>query len=558
MNMTSVKPEAPRLPALYKNAPLILVLILIGAVAFGHEGTRRWQMLALGLPALLWLFWPLQRRGLIFFRSWLAGLTLGAFVVDALMRAFLWQHYQAAPDSSLVMSSAANTNTREAFEYLSSIGPGLLLWLLPLLLPVVLLPAFLRRHVLFSLTAAPHRLPRLWRWLILGLICLCMVGYLSKPWRRHHPFLFWPNWSMELVDLRHSWSDQESQRKQLRTNAHAAQPKLISSGPSVVVLVLTESVNRDNLSLYGYRRKTTPLLETEQSNLGPNFLRLRYAWSVEANTVASLSGIFSFGERTLNSSVDKTQHLIALAQQAGYKVWWMSNHDDIAVEQQHARLADRVEIINRRPGRGGNTLDSDLLPYLKTALEDGGSERKFIVMHMLGAHPHYSLRYPKDQNNTPIFQPNDDVNLQMMAQGRPNWLRELRQEYDSALLYHDSVVTETLQLTRRFTPSGGHAAWMLMSDHGQEVGHSINHAGHSPATEAGYKIPVLFWRDSTTFNKAHGEELRPFRADWAAWTLADLLGLTWEAKNQKRNVLDATYTWEPPSLGAVTPTSFDH
>ena len=39
---------------------------------------------------------------------------------------------------------------------------------------------------------------------------------------------------------------------------------------------------------------------------------------------------------------DEPQHVLALARAAGYKVWWMSNHDDLVIEQQHARLADVV------------------------------------------------------------------------------------------------------------------------------------------------------------------------------------------------------------------------
>jgi len=54
--------------------------------------------------------------------------------------------------------------------------------------------------------------------------------------------------------------------------------------------------------------------------------------------------------------------------------------------------------------------------------------------------------------------------------------------YDAALLYHDFVVSETLQLTRRAGRPGDYRAWMYLSDHGQEVGHVSDRAGHSPTT----------------------------------------------------------------------------
>ena len=38
---------------------------------------------------------------------------------------------------------------------------------------------------------------------------------------------------------------------------------------------------------------------------------------------------------------------------------------------------------------------------------------------------------------------------------------------------------------------------------------------------------------------------RPFRADWAGWTLADILGLYWQGEMPERNVLNPQYRWQP-------------
>lgn len=541
----------------------MLGLALLGSVLLGHEGRRVLQMLTLGLPSLLWLLWPLHSRAWRRARGWLAGLTLTAFALDALVRAFLQQQYQAAPDSSLVMSAAANTTAREALEYLLSQGAGLLPWLALLLAGLLLAALLLGQARRSGLAAsgqhlAPAPLARPWRWLLLGLMLLCLLGYLSKPWRRHHPLLFWPDWVAEVVELRQRWSDQQGQRDQLLANARAARPGLLFGGPATVVLVLTDSVNRDNLSLYGYERTTTPQLQALRAELGPQLLRLDHAWSVEPGTLASLSGIFSFGERAQHEPVGRTQHLLALAREAGYRIWWMSNHDDVAVDQQHARLADEVEMINRRPGRASASLDGELLDCLQEALEDRRSERKLIVVHLLGAHPHYRLRSPPQPADHVFEHAKDRVYRQMQAQDRPLWLRELRQDYDAALHYHDGVVAETLRLARRFAPAGGQAAWMFLSDHGQEVGHSISHAGHSPATAAGYRIPALLWRQGAPFETPADRPQAPFRADWAAWTLAELMGLRWQGQDASRNVLSPAYRWQAPSLGAATPERFDH
>ena len=61
----------------------------------------------------------------------------------------------------------------------------------------------------------------------------------------------------------------------------------------------------------------------------------------------------------------------------------MSNHDDVAIEQQHARLADSLEMINREPGRSTAMLDGELLDCLKEALIDP-APRKLIIVHLAG------------------------------------------------------------------------------------------------------------------------------------------------------------------------------
>ena len=90
---------------------------------------------------------------------------------------------------------------------------------------------------------------------------------------------------------------------------------------------------------------TTPRLLDMQRRHPEEMLVLRHAWSADASTLPSLNNLFGFGE----PDAAQAQHLIAMARTAGYKVWWMSNHDDIAVEQQHARLANVVDMVNRTP-----------------------------------------------------------------------------------------------------------------------------------------------------------------------------------------------------------------
>ena len=97
----------------------------------------------------------------------------------------------------------------------------------------------------------------------------------------------------------------------------------------------------------------------------------------------------------------------------------------------------------------------------------------------------------------------------MKDQGRSNRVRSLRNDYDSAIHYHDAVVSATLDLTRQH---GKKAAWVYFSDHGQEVGHVGEHVGHSAWTADGYRVPVLLWGEAIE-GLAPETSLHPVRTD---------------------------------------------
>ena len=538
MSQTSTPNDSSVLPSKHASWPALCVLAAIALffIVLGHNGRRVAQLLILMAPVLIWLVWPVRSPVWLKARRFLAFTWVMLFVLDGSIRAYLMELYESSPEGAMVLGAMANTNWRESSEYLSMHWRSAVLFFCCLALVSVLVWHLTGRNV-FSGVRKDKRL------VVLSLIValLCVLAFSSKPWRRLHPAVFWAQWAHSAQKFKASLADQHVERARLLDLAIQAKPILTSAGPSTVVLVLSESINRDNLSLYGYQRQTAPRLQEHQRNSGAQMTVLRNAWSVDASTLPAVRNLFGFG------APDSTQshHLIALARASGYKVWWISNHDDVGIEQQHARLADIVQMVNRSPGRSSVSLDGEMLDELKSALDEP-SERKFIVVHMLGAHPHYSLRYPKGQN--PFDDEADAIDASLKNRGTSLWVRLQRQEYDAALLYHDYVVAEMLRFTKLVVSSKSKAAWMYLSDHGQEVGHVRNHAGHSSSTEAGYRIPAIIWQAPSSESLPDGVSERPFRSDWAAWTVADLLGIRWHSQSLERNVLSKAYQWEEPRL----------
>jgi len=246
------------------GATALILLVL------GHDGRRARQLMVLMAPALLWMAWPVRSDAISRLRTGVVWLWAMAFAVDAVARAYLLDAYRAAPDASLVLGAAANTHVCEGAEYLSLHWRSVALW------SCVLVAAGL---AFWRYAGRGRRESTAWpRWAQVAM-CLMLLGvcvaYASKPWRRLHPVIYWSQWAESIHHLRATWSDQQRAREAALTQAQAASPVITSAGPSTVVLVLTDSINRDNMSLYGYARATTPRLLDQKAQLQDDLLVLR-------------------------------------------------------------------------------------------------------------------------------------------------------------------------------------------------------------------------------------------------------------------------------------------
>lgn len=225
--------------------PALACAGLLAPVFAGHEGMRLWQVLVLALPTCLWLWWPLRTRGRRLAQGLLClGLGLG-FVLDGAVRGFLLAAYDAPPNSAMVLSAVANTSGQESREFASMLWRDLVAWAGFALacggaLAGGLLLWWRSPPARPSLPARPGRRALA---LAAGALLLAAIAgaFGSKPWRRHHPVLFWPQWAQDVADLRRQWTGFARQRTQLLAGAAALAPALSKDGPDTLVLVISES-----------------------------------------------------------------------------------------------------------------------------------------------------------------------------------------------------------------------------------------------------------------------------------------------------------------------------
>ncbi|WP_395006045.1 phosphoethanolamine transferase [Undibacterium sp.] len=520
----------------------MLFAILVGVEELGHDDIKTLQMMALALPFQLVLLIPIAHPRYFNARAIVVCVVLASFLFDSILRYFIYQAYQAAPGSSLVIGAVANTTPKETIEFIASFSKPIFtlsaLGLLTLTLLIMLVKTASASAI------RPYPTPFNSKGILLFLIIAIVIStlaYASKPWRKLHPLSFWPRIVANTIELRESWHDLGEKRLKEFNFAQTFKPTITHEESSTLVLVISDSLNRDNMSTHGYPRNTTPGLAALSLSLPQEMINFRYAWSSKAATLASLDSMFY-----LTTKDGQTVHLLALAKAAGYHISWIGNHDGQAIEQAHARFADHLVLLNKIPGRDSTSSDSSTQQPLAAALQQP-FQRKLVIVHMLGAHPQYKMRYP---SSAAIYaDTKDTVTQAMKQQGRSSWLIEKRNEYDAAIRHHDEQIVKTFEITRDALQATKHGAWIFVSDHGQEVGHTREHAGHSASTAAGYRIPSFIWSTQTFMQSPNDIAKRPLRLDWLGWTILSQLAIEWTEQQPHKDILHHDYRFKSPPLG---------
>ena len=473
-----------------------------------------------------------------------AGLALTLlFALDIGTQGVVRGYFGTDPQPGVIAESLANTTAGEAAGFLQeqagAIGRGLAFTVLALVAAVGLLRPG-RRAV-----RPPGRRAT---WLLAGLLLLAALLHFNPAMLRQQPLLRWG-----VVYARHLQAEREirgldAARAQVAAQRASWQVQRLDDAPRTVVLVIGESDNRLNWGAFGYPRDTTAPLTRALAALPGRAVLFSQGWSAEAFTLPSLR--LALTPATLDNAADwqRLPDITQLAQAAGYQVGWLSNqpaHEGWFAAM--AKTAERRRFVNAGNWRDSNATDADLLPPLREWLATPPPPREFIVLHLLGQHFHFRQRCPAGVH--PWRDVHDDaVMQQLQAAGRSAAIRQARNDYDDAVHCGASVLGQITTLLHQQRP--GRAVELLyFSDHGQEVGHHRNFAGHSQQDASGYAIPMVWW--SRTANGQapaalpDGLAARPFRLDHIDQTLQRLLGITTRWTQPAQDVMAPDY--QPPA-----------
>ncbi|WP_336944504.1 phosphoethanolamine transferase [Acinetobacter modestus] len=470
----------------------ILLLILLPALITGgllsiagnlSDGLRL-GFLSLPGVGLIWLAIKTQKK------YWYGLTVLWWFAtwLDVLLRSSTWFLFNSDNEAYFIIEAIANTSQQETWEFIQLHLSTILSVIFSLLFLLIIYSIST-----FKLIKA-HHLDQMWqsriyRSCIVLLVLLTITSYLMKPSRKVHPIIFWSDYQTKLQDFKNRIKQHQNVHRQWDISAKQNLTLTKKQDEKQThVLILSESLTSLNLGVCGYQRETTPELAKKLDEL-KIFCN---AFSPSPSTINALRVLLTESPASAHDQYS-SESVLAYARAAGYKIYWLSNQDDSYLSSLFGSYADTAVYKNTRSGRSSNSLDEKLIPVYQQALADP-DPKKLIILHLIGAHPNYQERYPLAFNKF-TGDSNDAVELDLKNRNIDPWVRSLRNDYDNAVLYEDSLLARFLDDLKADNNSD-FRSFMVVSDHGNEVGHEIDYAGHSPNTKAGYQVPVIMWHDN--------------------------------------------------------------
>jgi heptose-I-phosphate ethanolaminephosphotransferase len=315
--------------------------------------------------------------------------------------------------------------------------------------------------------------------------------------------------------------------------------------PATLVLIIGESTNRQHMSLYGYPRKTTPLLDAMKDDL----LVFKQVIGPRPYTIEALQQVLTFADQQHPDLYLTKPSIMNMMRQAGYKSFWITNQQTMTKRNTmlttFSKYTDKQVYLNNTRLQNSRQYDGDVLAPFAEALQDP-APRKLIVLHLLGTHMKYKYRYPDEYIHF-----KDNANLAPVL-GKNKV--EVINSYDNAVLYNDFVVSNIIKTYEKSRQNG---FLVYFSDHGEDVyeapGYNMLGRNEASPTLPMYAVPFLLWM--TPDWRAKMPEInndvleRPYSMSHFIHTWADLAGLQFTDYEPHKSLINPKFEALPLLVG---------
>jgi glucan phosphoethanolaminetransferase (alkaline phosphatase superfamily) len=246
----------------------------------------------------------------------------------------------------------------------------------------------------------------------------------------------------------------------------------------VVVLVIGESARFDRFQINGYLKDNNPNLATIKN------LRSFKSISCDSTTYTSVPCMLQRSDRLHK----KENTLLSIFSKLGFETSWLASQSMLSylTSLDSKIIYDEVDFA-LLPGGSllypMNTLDQDLLPYLKKILFDKEG-KKMIVLHTSGSHWDYEARY------TDEFARYKPTCSGLAYKRDPSYCtrQEISNMYDNTILYTDHIISKIIESLK-----DKNAILFYTSDHGESLGENgvYGHGGQDIPEQM--TVPFFVW-----------------------------------------------------------------
>ncbi len=275
-----------------------------------------------------------------------------------------------------------------------------------------------------------------------------------------------------------------------------------SDEQQIHVVIIGESVKREEMSLYGSIIQTTPFLDSIQESL--YIFDNVTSWS--AQTAPMMEKLLSLSETSHDrNKMWEEPGLIDFYNAAGFETYWISGHSMFGVFDNYSHLlkhAKHKTFINKytnwKDGFKKHKLDEALLPAIGKALEDP-FQKKVIFIHLMGSHIRYRDRYPDH------YQKYNHEFTMLENSANPRYI-----EYIKSIHYTDWILSKIFKLVQKNKKASSFI--LYFSDHAEGVS-LLNacfcHADAKKDPEQ-LEIPFLLWL-SDTYKQENNDYVQHFK-----------------------------------------------
>lgn len=287
------------------------------------------------------------------------------------------------------------------------------------------------------------------------------------------------NLYLGLADIVSKQNYQKKLEEQVSTFSFGIKPQANGDNP-LYILVIGEAARYDHLSLNGYERNTTPLLQARK-----NLISYDSAYAQANLTSYSLPLIITRATADDADRAYREKSIVEAFQEAGYYSGYLNKQLSYAIETRIVKVSDYAYQSNKEVDVENN-YDIDLVAKLQECVSDTS---QFFVLHTMGSHFRYEYRYPAEfEQFTPVMGKSFSY-LGISEENKSEFINA----YDNTILYLDYFLNELIEYVDGLNRS---AVIVYMSDHGEsfwEDDRKLSLHGSYEISKYEFHVPMLVW-----------------------------------------------------------------